>query len=61
MVLQYSPDYYGLPVNPEVSAGVNIWQYLLKPLGGIAAVGMIGGLVYNYTSNKREMSNKDNA
>ena len=61
MVLQHSPDNYGLPVNPEVSLGTSIWQYLLKPLGGIAAIGLIGGLIYNYTNNKREMSGKDNA
>jgi formate dehydrogenase iron-sulfur subunit len=61
LVLQYGPDYYSLPVNPEVPIGTSIWQYLLKPLGGIAAIGMIGGLIYNYTSNKRELAKKDSA
>lgn len=61
LVLQHNPSKYGLLVEPEVKVGVQIWKYLIKPFGGVASLAAIGGLVYNYASNKRVISKKDGA
>ncbi len=59
MVLQHSPDKYGLPVNPQVRIGTRIWKHLLSPYGGVAALAAIGGLMYNYVNSKRRMYNEE--
>jgi len=53
LVLQYLPDKYNLPVDTEVPVGKKVLQYLLSPLGGIAALAAVGALIYNYAGNKR--------
>lgn len=61
MVLQHNPGKYGLPEDPEVKVGTQIWKYLIKPFGGVAALAAIGGLLYNYSNNKRGTNGQDDA
>ena len=58
-VLQHSPEKYDLPVDPQQSAGSQIWKYLVSPFGGIAALAAAGALLFNYGSNKRILSGKE--
>ncbi len=53
LVLQYSPDKYNLPAETAVPMGKRVMQYLLSPIGGIAALAAIVGLVVNYSSSKK--------
>ncbi len=48
-VLQDSPDKYGLPVNPQISLGLQIWRYV--PLGPavLIAAGVVLGANYLYS------------
>jgi formate dehydrogenase iron-sulfur subunit len=54
-VLAHSPKDYKLPVNPEVSPAVTLWQDILKIMG-YAAVGVVaGGLLLNYMVARARM------
>ncbi len=58
MVLQHTPRVYGLPEDPEVRFGTRLWKYIISPLGGLAALAAIIGLVYNFGNNKKKMAKK---
>jgi len=47
-VLDDSPEVYGLPLKPRVSAATGAWQDLIKPLGWAVGGATIIGLVLNY-------------
>jgi len=53
LVLQHEPAKYHLPALSEVPIGKRVLQYLLRPLGGVAALAVIVGLLYNFGSNKK--------
>ncbi len=56
MVLQHAPSSYGLPENPEVKLGTQIWKYIISPFGGVAALAAVVGLFYNFSSSKKGMN-----
>jgi Fe-S-cluster-containing dehydrogenase component len=56
LVLQHTPDKYNLPAMTEAPVGKKVLQYLLAPLGGVAALAAVGALIYNYTDNKKKPS-----
>lgn len=56
LVLQYSPEKYNLPAMTEVPVSKKVLQYLLSPLGGVAALAAVGALIHNYASNKKSSS-----
>jgi len=47
-VLENTPDVYGLPVEPKVSAMATVWQDVIQPLGWIVGGATIVGLGLNY-------------
>ncbi|MFC1927991.1 4Fe-4S dicluster domain-containing protein [Chloroflexota bacterium] len=47
-VLDDSPEVYGLPVNPQVSAATVAWQNVIQPLGWALGGLTIAGLGLNY-------------
>ncbi|MFC1873925.1 4Fe-4S dicluster domain-containing protein [Chloroflexota bacterium] len=62
-VLDDSPDVYGLPVNPQVSAVTVAWQNVVQPLGwalgGLAIVGLgVNYLVARQSKIAEEASGK---
>lgn len=61
LVLQHSPDKYGLPVEPEVPLGTRMWKYLVSPFGGVAALAAVAALIYNYSNSKKSQAGKENA
>ena len=42
-ILQKKPSEYGLPDNPTISAGVIVWNSLVKPGGSVAAGALVVG------------------
>lgn len=59
LVLQHRPSIYGLPENPKVKLGVPLWKYLISPLGGVAALAALGGLVLNFRSSRMNRPKDD--
>ena len=62
-VLDDSPDVYGLPVDPKVSAATMAWQDVIQPLGwavgGLTLVGLgINYLVARETKMTKELPGK---
>jgi len=47
-VLDDSPQVYGLPVNPQVSAATVAWQNVIQPIGWVLGGATIVGLGLNY-------------
>lgn len=47
-VLNDSPDKYGLPIEPKVSAATVAWQDVLQPIGWVVGGATIVGLGLNY-------------
>ena len=47
-VLEDSPDIYGLPLNPKVSATTTVWQNVVQPLGWAVGGVTVLGLGLNY-------------
>ena len=48
-ILKYKPEVYdALPVNPKVPLSVIVWKDLLKPLGLLAAGGVLAGSLLHY-------------
>ena len=41
-VLKYTPEHYGLPVNPTVPAEVTVWKDIFNPLGLLMLAGAFG-------------------
>ena len=60
-VLKFNrPDWYGLPVNPQVPLLVRAWKSLLRPVGIAAAIAAFFGTFVHYTSfGPKEPSDKD--
>jgi len=54
-VLAHSPKDYKLPVNPEVSPSVTLWQDILKIMGYAAVGAVAGGLLLNYMVARARM------
>jgi formate dehydrogenase beta subunit len=44
------PEWYGLPKDPEVPAGVRLWKNVLRPLGAIAIAASFFAMVGHYFS-----------
>ena len=42
------PEWYGLPADPHVPLLVRIWKKVLRPIGGIAILGAVFGVVGHY-------------
>jgi formate dehydrogenase beta subunit len=42
------PEWYGLPTNPHVPILVKFWKKFLRPIGGIAIIGAVFGVVGHY-------------
>jgi formate dehydrogenase beta subunit len=42
------PEWYGLPTNPRVPLLVKLWKKILRPVGGIAILGAVFGVVGHY-------------
>jgi hypothetical protein len=42
------PEWYGLPKDPHVPLLVKVWKKFLRPLGGIAILGAVFGVVGHY-------------
>ncbi|WP_437891427.1 formate dehydrogenase subunit beta [Phytobacter sp. V91] len=44
-----SPElYHGLPADPHISAPVNLWKGILKPLSAAGFIATFAGLIYHY-------------
>jgi formate dehydrogenase iron-sulfur subunit len=44
------PEWYGLPKDPQVPAGVRLWKNVLRPLGAIAIAASFFAMVGHYFS-----------
>lgn len=53
LVLRESPDKYDLPVDPQISVGAQIWKFVTRPIGGLAALALIAGAVANLSDSKK--------
>jgi formate dehydrogenase beta subunit len=42
------PEWYGLPTDPHVPLLVRLWKKILRPIGGIAILGAVFGVVGHY-------------
>jgi formate dehydrogenase beta subunit len=52
-VLKYGdhPEWYGLPPSPRVPLLVKLWKKVLRPIGGLAVLGAIAGVVSHYMNH----------
>lgn len=53
LVLRESPEKYNLPADPQIPVGTYIWKYITRPLGGLAALALIGGFIANLAQSKK--------
>jgi formate dehydrogenase iron-sulfur subunit len=44
-VLPEKPAVYGLPENPRTPDSINLWKDVVRPVGKLASVGAIGGVL----------------
>ncbi|NLU49672.1 MAG: formate dehydrogenase [Syntrophomonadaceae bacterium] len=51
-VLAYSPDKYGLPVNPKVSGQVSFWQNIVQPYAGWLIPLALGASVVSFFTTR---------
>lgn len=61
LVLRESPEKYNLPADPQIPVGAYIWKYITRPLGGLAALTLIGGFIANLAQSKKMKQPDDKA
>lgn len=44
-VLPEKPAVYGLPENPQTPASINLWKDIVRPVGKLASVGAVAGVL----------------
>ena len=43
--LPEKPEIYGLPADPQTPASINLWKDVVRPVGKMAGVGAIAGVL----------------